>query len=160
MEVMASLTTNKGEIILVDDEDFYKVNKYTWFINAQGYPQSRLPRKESLDRTQKQVKLHRLLLDLTDPLIQVDHKNMNKLDNRRSNLRVCTNSENQANIKVHKRNKTGYKGVRYQSNRYEAYIWKNKPIYLGRFDTVEEAALAYNKKALELFGEFARLNDI
>jgi len=90
-----------------------------------------------------------------------DHINGNTLDNRRSNLRLATPSDNAHNTKLPKNNTTGYRGVGKKGNRYIAHIRSdNKEHHLGSFSTPEEAALAYNKAATELHGEFASLNTI
>lgn len=152
--------TNKNEEILIDDEDYFLVKDYTWCKSnkGEGYARSRESRLKHPDYKQKQVTMHRLILGITEPKVQIDHVNGNKLDNRKDNLRICNCSQNQANISVHKRNKVGYKGVRFKAGKYEVNIWKDKSIYLGRYKTLEEAAKVYDKAAVELFGEFARLN--
>lgn len=89
------------------------------------------------------------------------HLNNDGLDNRRNNLAVASNSERGANAKLWSHNKTGYRGVCVQSGRFKAQICVNgERKYLGLFDTVEEAAIAYNEAALEHFGEFAYQNEI
>lgn len=92
-----------------------------------------------------------------------DHINGNRLDNRKENLRLVTPQQNVWNSKVSPRNKIGYKGVAFRKNRnkFTSVIFKDGKRYgLGHHSTAESAALAYNQKALELFGEFARLNEI
>jgi hypothetical protein len=100
--------------------------------------------------------------DITKML--VDHKDRNGLNNQKENLRICDYSKNAQNSK---RNpiygSSNYKGVYLykRTNKYRANIkLKGKRIYLGYFDSDKEAALAYNKKAIELFGEYACLNII
>lgn len=151
-----TLTSSNGINFIIDDVDYELVSKYTWRFNNK-YIKTAI--KQS-DGRYKNTPLHRFLLQINDSKQQIDHINLNRLDNRRSNLRLCTPSQNQANIKAHVRNKTGYKGVRARYGKFEAYIWKNKSIYLGSFNTIKEAANAYNKAAIKLFGEFARLNEI
>lgn len=147
--------------ILIDEDDLEKVSKYKWYINRDGYAQSRKSRLENPERKQEQIKLHRFILNLksNDGNI-VDHINGNKLDNRKSNLRLCTNAQNQMNCKTPKSNKLGVKGVRFNKGKYEATIYKDgKSYYLGRFDTIEDASNKYNEAAKKLFKEFARLNE-
>lgn len=90
---------------------------------------------------------------------EIDHINGDKRDNRIENLRLCTRSENVMNRKKSKSNTSGYKGVRQVGEKWEARIgYKYKLICIGTYETAEEAASAYDKKAFELFGDFAKLN--
>lgn len=90
------------------------------------------------------------------PPVTIDHKNLKKYDDRWVNLRLATRSQNSANLKA--RSKTGIKGTSLTKNgRYSVTIrHRTKQYYLGRFDSKVEAKAAYLKKAIELFGEFAR----
>ena len=92
-----------------------------------------------------------------------DHKDRNRRNNRRDNLRVVTIGQNQANNNLSKRNKSGFKGVywRKQENKWCAQIKNNgETIYLGLFTNLREAAKAYDVKAVELFGEYAATNKV
>jgi hypothetical protein len=148
---MKEIITKLGEIILVSDEDFERLSKYKWYLNDSGYAITfswDSKRKKSVH-----FRLHRILLGLTDPKIQVDHINGNRIDNRRENLRIVTNAINSRNKTVPSKSNTGYYGVSFKKkqNKYRTYIFYNyKQIYLGTYDTAEEGALAYNKKAEEL----------
>ncbi len=89
--------------------------------------------------------------------------NLNGLDNRRCNLRVCTDFENKGNRAVKPHGKSLYKGVFAHSRpgKWQAKIKKEGAVHhLGTFTDPESAARAYNEAASELFGEFARLNEI
>ena len=102
--------------------------------------------------------------------MQVDHINGNTLDNRKENLRVCTRSQNMMNRGKQNNNKSGYKGVSYMKKKDPNYEypkpWRaqikcptnQKVIHLGCYKYPEQAARAYDKKAIELFGEYAQLN--
>jgi hypothetical protein len=147
---------SNGPVSLIDDDDFKKVQDYKWFINDNGYVRGYKNWRE------KYVYLHRLILDASS-MQQVDHINGNRLDNRKENLRITSQQQNTFNAGLRSNNKSGYKGVRLRKDtkRWSASITHNyKEISLGCFDTKEEAAEAYNRKALELFGEYARLNKI
>ena len=92
-----------------------------------------------------------------------DHINGNGLDNRRNNLRTCTNAENLQNRPKQKNNTSGFKGVFLNklTGKWEARIYSRKTrTYIGLYKNKIDAANAYNEKATELFGEFARLNKI
>lgn len=145
---VAKIPLSKGGYALVDKENA-GIDQYCWYKDARGY----------VVTARGQVKLHRFLLN--PPLnMCVDHKNVDKLDNRFQNLRVCTQAENVRNQRL-KSSKTGFKGVRVdlRNNTFRAVITYNyKRINLGGYKTPQEAALAYDKKAVELFGQFANLN--
>jgi hypothetical protein len=123
--------------------------------NKDGYIRIRID--------QERYSAHRVawyFLTNTDPgYKQVDHINGVKYDNRASNLRLATGSQNRANSSKNKNNKSGYKGVYFQKNhnKWYAVIKINyKKIHIGYFDSPELAHIAYCKRAVELFGEFAR----
>jgi len=104
--------------------------------------------------------MHRLLIHAPKGM-EVDHINGNGLDNRICNLRICTRSQNQINKGLQKNNTTGYKGVSFikKHRKYRATIRINgKSMYLGEFESAKGAAFAYDNKAKELFGNFAKLN--
>ena len=98
------------------------------------------------------------LWDRDDGSLVVDHINGDPLDNRKSNLRICTQHNNLFNQK--RGNKFGYKGVvKFFSGKYQAMIWDGKKNnHLGMFESKEDAARAYDKAAKELHGEYAYLN--
>jgi phenolic acid decarboxylase len=115
----------------------------------------------------KTFKVHRLVAESfilnSKNKPHVDHKNHNILDNRQENLSWCTPSENQAN-RIHNKNSTSkHKGVHWfkRDNNWHAQITKDyKKYHIGYFKNEKDAALAYNKKAIELFGKFALLNEV
>lgn len=91
--------------------------------------------------------------------LQVDHRDLNRLNNRKENLRLATNRQNHANRPAQRNNTTGFKGVTKTKTAYLARICVNqKSIHLGSFRDPIEAACAYNVAATRHFGEFARLN--
>ena len=102
----------------------------------------------------------RVILGLTDPKVQAEHKNGDTLDNRRENLRPATNAQNQANTGPRVTNVAGTKGVGYNAKQRSPRKWRarisvgRKNVHLGWFLTKEEAVEAYRQKAVELYGEF------
>lgn len=147
-------------IALIDDDDYEKLSKIKWYYRKnEGYAVGNLPSPEK--GVYPKVLMHRYIMDAPKGK-QVDHINGNKLDNRKSNLRIATASTNKANCGLRKSNTSGYKGVSIQKGRTKKWAAQIKVdynrIHLGYFYTKEEAALAYNEAALKYFGEFAKLN--
>lgn len=141
-----------GVDVLVDDSDLAKISKHKWWLTKAGYVYTQTCHKT----VRTTIMLHRYLTDVPKGM-EVDHINHNKLDNRLSNLRICTRSQNNANM----RPRTGYKGVRFTRNGWQAETKiDGKYVYIGRYKTAEEAAHAYNIKAKELFGGYSFANDL
>lgn len=140
------LTNGRG-VALVDDEDAWAA-RYEWRLHNEGYA----TRKRS-------ILLHREIMERRGVPIPstVDHRNLNKLDNRFENLRPATQSQNNANSVP--RSSSGFKGVVRDKTSWRAEI-KNggATVTLGVFDSSEDAARAYDVAARRAFGEFARLN--
>lgn len=163
MHLMKKIKLTQGKFALVDDEDFEKINQHQWWYSRHGYAMRTIhfgPRSRPQKRN---VSMHRELLGLTHRSVLVDHVDGNKLDNTRANLRLSTKSTNGCNRGPTRKNKSGYKGVykHPQCNRWQSTIRvKGKTRYLGLFKKPQEAALAYNKAALQHFGEYALLNDV
>lgn len=152
-EDYTKITTYSGAEVLIDTDKVPVLREYSWCVSGNGYVMSRSGNKATI--------LHRFLTGAKKGEY-VDHINGNPLDNRLSNLRVCKKQENEFNQKIRIDNTSGYRGVcRGKRGRYRAYITKDgKQRWLGQYATPEAAAIAYNQKAKELFGEFARLNVI
>lgn len=136
---------------LVDDEDVELVSGYTWWLDL-GAARAR----PKINGRQTTLLMHRLIMGVTDPNQGIDHRNGNRLDNRKCNLRLATRSQNGGNSKPFTGKQVASKGVRLMGNRYEARIYTDgKRIVLGYFATEEEAAEAYNKAAKAKWGEYA-----
>jgi hypothetical protein len=152
-----SIPLTKGRFALVDDADYEWLNQKKWCLKSVGSKE--YAAANFWNGKGNVVTMHRYILGKACEGKMVDHKDGNGLNNQRSNLRPCTHSENMRNVKKPSVNTFPYKGVRPQGRGWRADMsCNNKTIYLGTFDGVEEAARAYDKKAKELFGEFARLN--
>lgn len=152
-------STNTNEPILFDLEDYDKIKDYSWHV--QKHNRTGLYKNVTGTIKGKDTKMHRVILGVDDPSIIIDHINRNPLDNRKSNLRFCTMQQNSFNSRAREGRK--YKGIcQYRDGkRWVAKIrFNGKDYHLGIFDTPELAALAYNDKAKEFYGEFAYLNDV
>lgn len=147
------ILTRSGKFITVDTEVVEILKEFTWCVTGTGYAMSRTKGPAVL--------MHRLIAGAC-PGEFVDHINGDGLDNRRDNLRICRKQQNEFNTKRRSDNTSGFRGVcRARGRKFRAYIVKDGRQYsLGQFDDPVEAAKAYNSKAVELFGEFARLNQI
>jgi len=152
---LIDISLTQGYIAIIDDCDVEQT-KYKWSSDIAKNGRIYAIRGSGNNR----IRLHVAILQ--PPIgYEVDHIDRNGLNNLRSNLRIATVSQNRANCLPRKQRK--FKGV-YIDTRYgyiTAKIQFNKQqIYLGRFNTELDAPKAYNAKAIELFGEFARLNQI
>lgn len=140
--------------VYYDVEDENLISQFNWSIDGNSV----LGRTKG-SKPWKKVKMHRLVMGISDPTVIIDHINHNGLDNRKVNLRLCSIKENNQNKLKQQRNSTGYKGVIKEDWAYAVNIGVNyKLIRVGRFYTLEEAARAYDSAAVYFFGEFASLN--
>ena len=148
-----------GSFFVIDADDFQAVSQYTWFAGKRGYPVAHTSR--SSREGHRTFSLHRYLLSPGADR-DVDHISGDKMDNRRSNLRIFTHQQNMFNQKMRSSNTSGYYGVSRmnRTGKYEAYIHiDGKKKYLGTYPTAETAASVRDRAAAELFGAFARLNE-
>jgi hypothetical protein len=156
--IYAAMHQYKWQKILIDECDRYLLEDNEFCVGALGY----------VVTTKKPLQyLHRMIMESINGSLfsttLVDHKNMNKLDNRRLNLRLASKSQNMANRTQTVKNTSGYKGVRFHTptQKWQAYIkvdYRQKS--LGLYTNKLDAARAYNKGAVSAFGEFARLNEV
>lgn len=152
---MKYIKLTKGKRAIVDNEDFERLSSLNWSF-TNGYAAKKV-------KGNKNLFMHTFIMNCPKDK-KIDHKNGNGLDNRKTNLRICTQAQNIANQKIGTRNISGYKGVSYfkagkRLKRWVAKIVVNyRQKHLGYFDNKKEAALAYNEAAKKYFGEYARLN--
>lgn len=155
---MREIQLSQSKVALVDDEDYDRVNEYKWqaYKNKKG--------NSTYARVNYDLTMHRLILNLTsNDKVEVDHIDMNGLNNQKSNLRIVNRSQNKCNATIQKNNKTGLKGVGYykRGGHYRARIKINgKETHLGFFDTAEEAGAAYDKASKEIHGVYGRVNGV
>ena len=160
---MKEIPITQGKVALVDDEDFVFLNSFKWTATRgkrkNGQDCFYAYRSEKKGGKWRPILMHRIILDAKKGQL-VDHRNHDCLDNRRSNLRLATQSQVHANRKI-SFGSSKYKGVSWfdRTGKWVVYIRiQGKQKNVGYFETEEEAARAYDAKARELFGEFARLN--
>lgn len=160
---MKTIELTKGYRALVDDDDYEFLNQWKWCVSLGGRGHKSVYAIRSSSAPYKHIVfMHRQLLNTPDGMY-VDHVNRDTLDNRRSNLRLCTMADNARNKGIQSNNTSGYKGVKYEKrfNRWYGYAClQGKYKHLGSFGTPKAAALAYNQFARKYFGEFAVLNEV
>lgn len=127
----------------IDNEDIDKITKHRWALRYdKGINNFYLMCKH----LNKSIHIHRIITNCPDGLV-VDHLNHDTLDNRKKNLKVCTQQDNMQNKNIQKNNKSGYSDVLLRKNgKYQArYTFNKKRMYLGMFNTLEDAVNAINK---------------
>lgn len=149
--VYVDLDNNPDTVMSCDVDDWMNYKERYWRMSPYGYAISTYNYGIQA--------FHRIIFKLEDPKQQIDHINGNKIDNRRTNLRVCSNQENSFNKEKNSNNTSGYKGVYFDK---EANKWRGAIQYNGksiksakRYKTPEEAAQWYINKSNELFGEYS-----
>jgi hypothetical protein len=153
---MKEIKLTQGKVALVDDEDYVFLNQFKWHAQKDLNTFYAIRTDRTTGR-QLKISMHRIIMETTINSF-VDHIDHNGLNNQRSNLRNCSHAQNHANRNANKTSK--YKGISIRKNGQviaEIRLGKNR-IYLGCFKDARKAAMAYDKKALELNGEFANLN--
>lgn len=141
---------NKIGETIIDIEDINKVKNIGWHITPEK-------RNTKYCLSNKGILLHRLLINAPEDKV-VDHINHNGLDNRKSNLRICTNQENICNCEIPKNNKSGCKGVywaKYKQKWTVQITINNKTKYIGRYKNLEDAIKARQEASKKYYGEFA-----
>jgi hypothetical protein len=151
----------QGKFSIVDDLDFDLLSKFKWHIDNAGYAKRWVYQKTVNGKRLSMCELmHRAIMSA--PIgMDIDHVNGNRLDNRRSNLRICSRPQNSMNRGSNKNNTTGYKCVWPARGRFKTCVTVNKRrIYLGSFGTAAEAHAAYESAAKQQHGSFYKNNTI
>ncbi len=159
---MKEIQLTRGFTTQVDDEDFEWLNQWKWYYfktnrNSYACRSKKIPKTRSSER----IYMHRIILKANSDQ-ECDHSDNNGLNNQKYNIRLCSHQNNMLNCRKRKGTTSKYFGVCYYPSRdkFYAYITHNgKRTYLGWHDTEMGAALAYNKKAIELHGDFAKQNN-
>jgi len=166
---MKKIPLSKGKFAIVDDDDFEYLSKFKWYYvfkkrSRNGYAVRDFSRNIEIIKEfgVSHVTMHRFIIKPSRNKL-VDHVNGDGLDNRKSNLRECTHTQNNGNFLLGSRNRSGYKGVSWHktTKKWRASLMtKEKQIYLGLFINPKDAAAAYNREAIKYFGDFARINQL
>ena len=156
-ESIRYIALTRGKIAVVDTCNYEKLNAVTWRADKRPKSQG----VKFVARSDEGL-MHRIILGITDPKIEVDHWNGDTLDNRTDNLRIATRGQNSMNVGAKSHSKTKIKGVeKTPFGTYTARIRaNNKRYYLGTFGSPTAAAQAYNAAAIQHHGEFAKINTI
>jgi hypothetical protein len=152
---IAMVPLTRGFTAKIDACDLDKVSGYNWFAIVQEHCVYAMRRVSGVNGRGSKISMHRHLMDAPDG-VQVDHIDLDGLNNRRSNLRFASPAQNSANRRKNSKNTSGYKGVCWNkaAQKWQAsYVRK----YLGLFNTPEEAYNAYCLAASQRHGDFARL---
>ncbi len=154
---MKQIELTQGQVALVSDEDYEWLSQWKWYFHRHprgGYAERRAGSKT--------LGMHIVIARRMGLTGRVDHKNQDKLDNQRFNLRLATASQNGINRKLQRNNTSGFRGVTWhRQNGWQAKLQiRGKTRHLGYFNDKQDAARAYNREAVKEFGEFALLNEV
>lgn len=152
----------QGKATLVDDDDFEWLSQWKWYANKQGNKYYAMRNVSIGNGRHRVIRIHREIIQTPEGMY-TDHIDGDGLNNQKSNLRICTNQQNQFNRGGSNGTSSKYKGVHWykQTKRWHARIKINGGLnHIGYFNNEEEAAIAYNEAAVKYYGEFAKLNEV
>ena len=156
-------TYNTNQEFYFDLEDYDKIKEYCWSVwHRKETNYSMLCAKKTLKpKVYRNVYMARIILNITDKDIIVDHIDRNPLNNCKNNLRICNSSTNSKNTSKPKNSNCEFMGVSFEKGKYCARIGYNrKKIHLGRFSNIEDAIITRLKAEKQYYGEFAPQRDL
>jgi hypothetical protein len=154
---MKEIPLTQGKVALVDDDDFAYLSQFKWYAQ-KNFNTFYAQRHVRVNGRQYHISMHRVVA-CTSVGMHTDHIDGNGLNNTKANLRSCTNRENHYNTARPITATLPYKGISRANSKWRASLQVDrKLVYIGVFPTMEEAARAYDRRAKELWGEYARLN--
>lgn len=157
IEVTIPLT--RGKVAIIDQADYHLVAPYRWYASLQHGKWYAVASVYVSPGVTTKIGMHAVIMSKDANGRTPDHKDHDGLNNRRSNLRFATASQQASNAVTGKNNASGYKGVQARGAKWSMTIMKDGATwYEGGFTSAEGAARAYDAKAKELHGEFAYLN--
>lgn len=157
LAIHRSIPLSQGRVCWVDQSDYQMLRAFCWSYSRSATSVGYASRMATCGGKKCGLSMHRMIM-LPDPGQQVDHINLNGLDNRRKNLRLCTPSQNHANRRRDGNPRSRYRGVAWlrRDSKWKAQVKRDhKCVNLGHFHDEVAAALAYDVAALSVFGEFA-----
>ena len=159
--MISGYTNDKYHIEFFLDDKFEYLLETKWYVRLEKSGKvGAIRSNEKINGKHKTILLHRKILKISDKNIVIDHIDGNPLNNRLSNLRICSQNDNNKNASIRKDNTSGYKGVYFDkiSNKWKSSIQSNKKrIILGLFNTPEEAYAAYCEASKKYHGEYGRV---
>lgn len=156
---MRIIQLTKNQIAYIDDEDWDKVKDYKWYAVHQGQTYYAI-RSTLQGGRSKKLRMHRVIMGITDPAIEVDHEDCNGLNNQRYNLRIATRRQNCTNQRKRFGATSLFKGVHWSKSKqqWRAVIYTPGYKSIGYYNEELIAAKAYDQAAIRYFGVFAKLN--
>jgi hypothetical protein len=163
---LIKIPLTKGAVCTISSEDA-DLAQFRWHIGSGGYAIRSTPMRYGVQQGPKHIRMHRVILErMIDRTLQADeecdHIDGDRLNNQRTNLRLAKHYQNGLNQKAPTNNTSGYKGVAWSkaAGKWRALIKvRGKQHYLGLYATAQEAHIAYERAAIEYFGEWHRSNE-